>query len=157
MHWFLLAAALWAPPERAVVTAQAHVRTALAEIELTPSKVHVRGERSVVRFAQRWRGLPVVDRAMTVTVRGGEVVRTHGDATPLRHFRPATIDAARAKALAAARVGGAVGEPRAVVLALGDVGTAAFEVDVVGVFSHRVVRIDAHEGRVVGVRSMVKP
>lgn len=156
MTWFLLVAALWSPPERAVVTAQTHVQAALEGVELTPAKVHVRRTRTVVRFAQTWRGLPVLDRAVTVTVRDGRVIRTHGQATPIRHFRAATIDAERARTLAMSARNGAVGEPRAVVLALGDVGTAAFEVDVVAAsFSHVVVRIDAHEGRVVGVQNKV--
>ncbi len=163
----LLAVALLAPGapviEAPALRAEIHLRTHQPVLGADLKRVDVRERRgrALVRFAQTYKGMPVLDRSVVVTVRGDQVIRVSGDATPIRRFRAATIDAAQAKRLAARRVLGdadaPVGEARAVVLALGDLGTAGFEVDVVKAFAHYIVRVDAHEGRVVGARNQVRP
>lgn len=167
MLFSVLAVALLAPGvqvDAPALHAEAHLRTwqPLVGAELQRVDVRESRGRALVRFAQTYRGWPVVDRSVVVTVRAGRVTRVHGDAVPIRRFRAATIDAARARRLAAKAILGdaraPVGEARAVVLALGDLGTAGFEVDVVKkpLSEHYVVRVDAHEGRVVGAMNQVR-
>ncbi len=157
----LLTVALFAPGDAAALQAKTWLQShaPLAGAELKRADVRLRRDRAIVRFSQTWRGKPVLDRDVTVTVRGGEITRVNGHATPIRRFHEATIDAAQARRLAAKAVHGheaaAVGEVREVVLALGDLGTAGFEVQVPKVLGAVAVRIDAHAGRVVGVRDRV--
>ncbi len=124
--------------------------------ELVPEAVVSRGRRTVVRLTQQHGGRPVLDRSATITLDAeGQVTAVHNPTRALVEVAPARIDAAQARALAVEAVLGrpapavaAKATARAVVLARGDVGVAAFEVRVLD----RVVRVDAAAGEVLGVQ-----
>jgi Zn-dependent metalloprotease len=114
--------------------------------------------RTVVRFVQRHGDVPV--RGASASVMLDErlrVVRFVNESRRLQRVEPATIDAEAARALAVKALPGAALPARPVVLPAGDIGVAGFEVTVarVPMLEHKVVLIDAHAGRVIGVEDRV--
>lgn len=117
---------------------------------LRPLAVQHRNGRTTVQLTQAHQGVPVLDHGLTVTLNAqGAVISLTNDTVRLQHVAAATIDEARALALAVEATG--LQTPmtaRAVVLALGDAGVEGFEVNA----GLMVVRIDAHAGTVIGMR-----
>lgn len=130
--------------------------------------INERRGRTLARLGQRHDGLVVLDRAMTVTLdAAGHVVQLSGEASPLTHVERATIDAEAAREIAiraVTRTGAPAQLPElhAVVsrgiVALGARGTEVFEVELSRqpLREHLVVRVDAHRGRVIGVRDRIE-
>lgn len=140
---------------------------ALRFVEATTAR-----DRAQVRFEQvverAGESLPVVDRAVVVSVRDGVVTTLASDAVPLAEVKPATIDAEQAKRLAVSyvvtRMTGGTPLPaagthtaRKVVFANADQGVEGYEVDLVHTpFAvHLVVRVDGHAAEVIGARNRV--
>ncbi len=140
-------------------------RALFAGAELRVDTVRPRPARTLVALTQTHDGLPVLDRGASVTLDAdGRVVRVSGHVRPLTHVDRATIDPEAARALAVRHITGAsMAEPlpqialrvdRGVV-AVGSRGTEVYEVHVSRrpLAEHLIVRIDAHAGRVLGVRN----
>ncbi|MEZ4463059.1 MAG: hypothetical protein R3F60_06985 [bacterium] len=148
--------------ERAAAFIEARIDL-VGRVNLQVEDVDVSGERSVVRFAQVHGDLRVADRSVVVTLdAGGRVTRVLNDAVPLVEVRPATIDAARARAIATEKVlgvalpGGVVSQPRKVVFAEGGYGVEGFLVLVArGPGQVVEVRVDGADGQVFGQRDTV--
>ncbi|MGM0575001.1 MAG: hypothetical protein ACQEXJ_04635 [Myxococcota bacterium] len=153
--------------------AEAFVERARALLGVTPGRIAHRGTRSmkgrtVVRWAQRHEGLPVLDRELTITLDdAGRVLRVVNDTVPVGEVPAARVDedAARRTAVEAAGL-----DPRT----LGEEAlsrvpaeqavvanpTGARRVWVVSVVArplsrHLRVLVDATSGDVVEVRNMV--
>ncbi len=150
-------------PADVVRLAADHLKTRpeLSDRVLEPIGVEARRGRVFVRFRQTWQGVPVADRGAVVVLRGGAVLSVNDETAPLRRVAPATIDAEQARRVAAEK---ALGDPAAptgavtpIVIAIGDQGVPAFEVEVVQVpfQKHLLVRVDASDGRVAGVKNTV--
>lgn len=139
-----------------------------AGVELTPVAVKQRPDRTLVQLEQRHAGLRVLDRSASVTLdAAGRVIRTTGDAQPIKRFDRATISAEQARSLAIRAVFHlgpdaplpAIDAPveRGVVV-VGTRGTEVLEVGLTRRALHEslVVRVDAHAGRIVSVRNLVR-
>lgn len=135
---------------------------------LVVDAVTERRGRTVARLGQRHDGRVVLDRAMNVTLDAeGRVVQLSGEATPLSTVDRATIDADTARELAVrhvlrapapARLPEVYTRVRPGIVALGARGTEVFEVELARepLREHLVVRVDAHRGRVIGVRDLIE-
>jgi hypothetical protein len=125
---------------------------------LTPVDVSETKGRTTVRFVQRYGDVPVRGASVTVVLDAqSRVVRIVNDSEPLKRVEPATIDEAAARALATEKLPGTALKAHPVVLPVGDIGVAGYEVTVarVPMIEHKVVVIDAHAGRVIGVEDRV--
>ncbi len=120
-------------------------------------------DRGVVRFEQRWQGLPVHGRGVTVTVdAAGTVLSLAGDAQALAQVTPATLDAAAACDVARAAVGARLATPadalgcgttRTIVAASGDYGVVSYQIQVTGApaLADWVVLVDGSTGAPFGL------
>lgn len=143
-------------------------RALFAGAELAVSSVSERRGRVVARLVQRHDGLEVLDRTATVTLDAdGDVVRFNGAVATIDRVDRATIDEDAARALAIRAVTKTPADAplpelhtrieRGVVV-VGTRGTEVFEVELSRqpMREHLVVRVDAHRGRVIGMRNVVE-
>lgn len=147
-------------PEARVEGFLAAHRDLFGGAELTVERAAPRPGRTLVHLRQRHGALPVLDRgAVVVLDDAGRVVRISGDVRPLTRLDRATIDEADARALALRHLGLDAAAPatleRRGVVAVGGHGIEVIEVELSRqpLAEHLVVRIDAHAGRVIGVRN----
>lgn len=155
------------PTARVEGFVRAH-RALFGGAELAVGAVSERRGRTVARLVQRHEGLAVLDRTATVTLDAeGDVVRFTGAVATIERVDRATIDEATARALAIRAVTKAPADAplpemhtriaRGLVV-VGTRGTEVFEVEMSRqpMREHLVVRVDAHRGRVIGLRNRIE-
>lgn len=155
------------PTARVEGFVRAH-RALLGDAELAVVGVSERRGRTVARLVQHHAGLEVLDRASTVTLDAdGDVVRFTGAVASIERLDRATIDEASARDLAIRAVMKTPADAptpemharvRRGVVVVGTRGTEVYEVELSRqpLREHLVVRVDAHRGRVIGVRDRIE-